>query len=153
MFRIRRWLSRNVKLLKPGAIVPLISLLDFENRGTLFKMIWRSSDLLRRLISRLPFRLDIFHGDHRIINISAIGQVSALLFWLGLKTMSEKMPLSAYRHLSFYTMRTDSLDRFGTRLEQRFSKAQITQMLEDAGLSDISFGDEVPYWVSIGYKS
>ena len=143
-----------VKLLKPGAPFLLYLYYDFENRGTLFKMIWRSSELLRRLISRLPFRLRyLFTQIIALLIYLPLARLSALLFWLGLKTMSEKMPLSAYRYLSFYTMRTDSLDRFGTRLEKRFSKAQITQMLEDAGLSDISFSDEVPYWVSIGYKS
>ena len=36
-----------------------------------------------------------------------------------------KIPLSYYRNSSFYTMRTDSLDRFGTPLEQRFRKSKF----------------------------
>ena len=43
-------------------------------------------------------------------------------------------PLSFYRDRSFYTMRTDALDRFGTRLEQRFTRAEMQRLLEDAGL-------------------
>ena len=39
------------------------------------------------------------------------------------------LPLSAYRDTSFYTMRTDALDRFGTRLEQRFRKEQVAEMM------------------------
>ena len=61
-------------------------------------------------------------------------------------------PLSAYRGHSFYTMRTDALDRFGTRLEKRFSRQQIEQMMRKAGLENICFGDEVPYWCAVGYK-
>ena len=33
-------------------------------------------------------------------------------------------PLSDYKNKSFYTMRTDALDRFGTKLEKRFSKKE-----------------------------
>ena len=32
------------------------------------------------------------------------------------------VPLNDYRKKSFYFMKTDALDRFGTRLEKRFSK-------------------------------
>jgi hypothetical protein len=62
------------------------------------------------------------------------------------------LPLSAYRHLTFYSMRTDALDRFGTRLEQRFTKDQIRKMMETAGLEDIIFSHEVPYWCAIGTR-
>ena len=49
--------------------------------------------------------------------------------WRGSRACAERLgtdvrhfPLSAYRDRSFYTMRTDALDRFGTRLERRFSR-------------------------------
>ena len=61
-------------------------------------------------------------------------------------------PLSAYRNASFYTMRTDALDRFGTRLEQRFTRAEITAMMEGAGLERIRFSESVPHWCAVGYK-
>ena len=49
-------------------------------------------------------------------------------------------------------MRTDALDRFGTRLEQRFTRAEIDKMMRDAGLRDIVFRDDEPYWVACGRK-
>jgi hypothetical protein len=49
-------------------------------------------------------------------------------------------------------MRTDALDRFGTGLEQRFTRAQITAMMTAAGLSEIRFSDAVPYWCAVGIK-
>jgi hypothetical protein len=49
-------------------------------------------------------------------------------------------------------MRTDSRDRFGTPLEQRFTKAQITQMMEQAGLVDIVFSMRAPFWCAVGRK-
>ena len=62
------------------------------------------------------------------------------------------IPLSTYRHLSFYSMRTDALDRFGTRLEQRFTKEQVQKMMETAGLEDIIFSHEEPYWCAVGTR-
>jgi SAM-dependent methyltransferase len=42
-------------LLKPGAPFLLYLYYDFENRPTWFRLKWRASDLLRRLVMRLPF--------------------------------------------------------------------------------------------------
>jgi hypothetical protein len=63
----------------------------------------------------------------------------------------ETFPLSQYRNNSFYTMRTDALDRFGTQLEQRFTKVEIQQMMENCGLENITFS-ETSFWTAIGYK-
>jgi hypothetical protein len=62
------------------------------------------------------------------------------------------IPLSEYRSKSLYMMRTDALDRFGTRLEQRFTKTEITKMLADTGFENITFSDRAPFWVSLAYK-
>jgi len=42
----------------------------------------------------------------------------------------------------------DALDRFGTRLEQRFNKEEIADMLSRAGfdLSTLRFSDVEPFW-------
>jgi hypothetical protein len=50
-------------------------------------------------------------------------------------------------------MRNDALDRFGTRLEQRFSRAQIKDMLERAGLERVTFREGPPYWCALGYRA
>ena len=49
-------------------------------------------------------------------------------------------------------MRTDALDRFGTRLEHRMTQAEIRALMEKAGLHDIRFRDGVPFWCAIGRK-
>jgi len=61
-------------------------------------------------------------------------------------------PLSYYRDKSFYTMRTDALDRFGTGLEQRFTRGQIEAMMRKSGLYYISFSDKPPFWCAVGYR-
>jgi hypothetical protein len=64
----------------------------------------------------------------------------------------DAIPLSFYRHRSFYVMRTDALDRFGTKLEKRFTKTEISQMMERAGLENLVFSDRAPYWCAVGYR-
>ena len=46
----------------------------------------------------------------------------------------------------------DEWGRFRNRLEQRFTKKQIKIMMQDAGLAEISFSEENPYWVAVGYR-
>lgn len=49
-------------------------------------------------------------------------------------------------------MRTDALDRFGTRLEQRSTRDQAQDLMRGAGLERIVFSDRL-YWCAVGYKS
>ena len=49
-------------------------------------------------------------------------------------------------------MRTDTLDRFGTRLEQRFSRQQVLEMMERSGLERIVVSEAVPYWTAVGFR-
>ncbi len=50
--------------------------------------------------------------------------------------------------MSFSDYQHDALDRFGTSLEQRFSKAEITEMLDSAGfdISTLRFSELEPFW-------
>jgi SAM-dependent methyltransferase len=144
-------LAACVAKLKSGAPFLVYIYYAFDNKPRWFRLVWLASDFLRKVISKLPHSLRFWAS-----------QVLALLIYLPLArgaNILEKMgfnvsniPLSSYRKLSFYTMRTDSLDRFGTRLEQRFTKKQIQEMMELAGLERINFSDEVPYWCALGYK-
>ena len=63
------------------------------------------------------------------------------------------MPISSYKDVSFYTMKTDALDRFGTKLEKRFTKTEILEMMERSGLKNIKFRDNPPFWVAVGEKN
>ena len=69
-----------------------------------------------------------------------------------LGTKVDGFPLAYYRGRSFYTMRTDALDRFGTRLEQRFTADQVRGMMQRAGLEAIRFSPSPPYWCAVGFK-
>ena len=62
------------------------------------------------------------------------------------------VPLFQYRNRSLYVMRNDALDRFGTRLEKRFSRQQMERLLEDAGLERVTFSQGPPWWVAVGWR-
>ena len=143
-----------VNMLKPGAPFLLYLYYALDNRPFWFRSIWAASNVFRRIISKLPHKLR--YGVSQVIAVCAYWPLARLVYlfesWDASKSFVDTFPLSTYRALSFYTMRTDALDRFGTRLEQRFTKKQIRTMMQDAGLAEISFSEENPHWVAVGYR-
>ena len=140
-----------VSLLKPGAPLLLYLYYAFDNRGWVYRVLWRFSDLVRRIICKLPSRFKHFVTDIiAAIVYFPLARLSLLLDKVGINAVS--IPLFFYRNHSFYTMRTDSRDRFGTPLEQRFTKQQIKSYMERSGLIDIKFSDNAPYWCAVGIK-
>ena len=140
-----------VNKLKKGAPFLLYLYYKFDNKPLWFKVIWKISDIFRKIISRLPFRLKII--------ITSV--IALLVYWPLARTafLIEKVgysvsnfPISSYREASFYTMKTDSLDRFGTTLEKRFTKLEILEMMEESGLKNIKFREKEPFWVMVGTK-
>ena len=141
-----------VKKLKIGAPLLLYLYYRFDNRPWWFRIIWFVTDLLRRIVSKMPYKLRYFSSQI----ISIIVYLPLARFALFLEKLNfnvSNFPLSSYKNLSFYTMRTDALDRFGTRLEQRFTRKEIKNMMQNAGLENIEFSNSKPFWVAVGYKS
>lgn len=140
-----------VSLLKSGAPFQLYLYYAFDNRSHLFKLAWHCSDLLRRAICKLPSTQKHFVTDILAALVYyPLARFSLLIEHLGVAVTS--IPLSYYRSHSFYTMRTDSRDRFGTPLEQRFTRNEIAAMMESAGLDDVRFSDRAPFWCAVGIK-
>jgi len=140
-----------VRKIKPGAPFLVYLYYAFDNRPAWFRAVWKFSDVFRRLTSALPFGLKKIVTDLIALTVYwPLAKTAGVLEKIGLNV--ESFPLSVYRHHSFYTMRTDALDRFGTRLEQRFTRAQITEMMSAAGLGNIKFSDGFPYWCAVGLK-
>jgi ubiquinone/menaquinone biosynthesis C-methylase UbiE len=140
-----------VKMLKPGAPFLVYLYYAFDNKPFWFKTIFKISNFLRIGISKLPHPIRYMSSQILALLVYLpLARFSFLIDKMGINT--DNIPLSAYRNCSFYTMRTDSLDRFGTRLEQRFTKKQIEKMMLEAGLRDIVFNNSVPYWCAVGIK-
>jgi len=137
--------------LKAGAPFLIYLYYALDNRPWWYRAIWRSSDLLRVVVSSLPQRARL-----------AVSQVIAVIAYWPLARLAKlvevagfspaSLPLESYRNRKFYVMRTDAYDRFCTKLEQRFSRQQIEQMLLEAGFDEIRFSNDVPYWCAVGKK-
>jgi ubiquinone/menaquinone biosynthesis C-methylase UbiE len=140
-----------VRKLKKGSPFLVYLYYSFDNKPSWYGAVWKSTEFFRKITSRFPFSLKYF--------VSQL--IAVFVYWPFAKAafVAEKigfdpsnMILSAYRHRSFYVLRTDALDRFGTQLEQRFSKEQILQMMESAGLENVQFNTSIPYWCAVGFK-
>lgn len=139
-----------VSKLKRGAPFLLYLYYRFDNRPRWFRTIWKASDVIRRFVSKMPHSLRF--GISQIFAATVyfpLARFALILEKLGFNV--ENFPLSQYRHNSFYTMRTDALDRFGTRLERRFTKQEMHEMMERTGLENITFS-ETSFWTAVGYK-
>jgi SAM-dependent methyltransferase len=147
----RAGLRSCVAKIKCGAPLLVYLYYSMDNKPAWYRALWRSSDVARRAICRAPYRMRA--------TVSTV--LATLVYWpfARLARLAERfglspanMPLAYYRHRTFYTMRTDALDRFGTRLEQRFSRTEILQMMEESGLEDVRFSEEAPFWVALGRR-
>lgn len=144
-----------IQKLKPGGYFLVYLYYKFDNKNFAFKFIFRIINLLRIFISRLPSKMKIFLCDVLALLIYfPLARFSRLI-----KIVSKKkkyyqlVPLNYYHDKSFYIMRNDSLDRFGTPLEQRFTKNEILKMMNNAGLTEVEFSDKAPFWHAIGKKA
>ena len=133
--------------IKPSGYFLCYLYYDLENKPMYYKMIFQGVNLVRRVICSLPQPLK---------RLSAT-VIAALIYWplarsskflekLGRNTSN--LPLHHYANMPFVMLANDALDRFGTSLEQRFSKAEITEMLREAGfdLNTLKFSDAEPFW-------
>lgn len=138
--------------LKPGAPFLVYLYYAFDNRPIWFRFLWCLSDLLRRVISRLPFRIRLVLTQ--IIAASVYWPLSRMALLLdNWGRMPRVWPLAYYRDKTFYVMRTDALDRFGTRLERRFTATEIRIILEQEGFDRIVFSNTMPFWCVAAVKS
>ena len=144
-------LAACTRLLKPRAPFLLYLYYSFDNRPSWFRALWKASEILRNMGNRLPDGIKpVFTDLLAAVLYWPLARFAKLIEKLGARPNS--LPLSYYREKSFYTMRTDSRDRFGTPLEQRFTRAEMAAMMEASGLCNIRFSEDEPYWVAIGYR-
>jgi len=142
-------IERLAKKIKPGGGFLVYLYYRFDDRATWFRWAWAASDLVRRLVSRMPF------GLRRAV----CDAIAAAVYWplaraaalIG-RRQASSWPLAFYARRSFYVMRTDALDRFGTRLERRFTRPEIEGMLRESGFREIRFSPEAPFWVCYAVK-
>ena len=132
---------------KSGGVFLCYIYYDLENKPYLYRGLFWTANSIRWVISRLPYAVRRF-----IAQIIAglvyfpLARAAMLLKTLG-KDVSN-FPLHHYANMPFVMLQNDALDRFGTRLEQRFSKKEISEMLQAAGfdISTLCFSSQEPFW-------
>lgn len=133
--------------IKPGGFFLCYLYYNLENKPMHYRLIFKGVNLVRKVISRLP---------QPIKRLSAT-IMAGLIYW-PLARFSKLLrkfgrdisnfPLHHYADMPFVMLANDALDRFGTSLEQRFSQAEIRQMLgaADFDLTTLKFSDTEPFW-------
>jgi len=143
-----------VRTLRPNGRLILYVYYALDQRPWWYRGLYRVSDVVRRAVSRLPYR-----ATRSASFVAAavvywpLSRLARLLAVIGSERAADALPLSSYRNRSFRTMRNDSLDRFGTRLEKRYTREEVVSMMTEAGLSDITVSSSVPYWHAVGFNA
>jgi SAM-dependent methyltransferase/uncharacterized protein YbaR (Trm112 family) len=146
--------SELARVLRPGGTCLLYLYYALDGRGSLFRGVFIAVDGLRRVLSRAPRPL---LGPITSVIAAAVYLPLARASWLlrraGLRGLAAALPLSSYADRSFRVMRNDSLDRFGTRLEKRFTRKQVIDLMDRAGLRDIRVSASAPFWHAVGRRA
>lgn len=133
--------------IKPGGVFLCYLYYKLNDKPFYYRAMFRISNLFRNVISRMPQFMR-----------TCIAKVIARVVYLPLALTSKKLsqrglnvtnfPLHHYANMPFVVLQNDALDRFGTRLELRFSKEDIIKMLEEANfdLTTLVFSDVEPFW-------
>lgn len=149
----KRALARLVDVLKPGRTMLIYLYYALENRSRPYRLAFRISDRIRRWTSTLPQPLlTSFATAVAALAYFPLARAARLLRQRGYPKLASALPLGFYADLSFRMMRNDSLDRFGTAVEKRYTRDSMRALLEDAGLADVAFSPDPPYWHAIARR-
>ncbi len=135
-------------MLRSGGRMLLYVYYDLALRSPLYRMLYKISALLNRMIFPLPKEMKFILSDFLAI-VAAGPFIVFAKTWKLIFPRSEKwrrFPLGYYADKSWRIVRNDSLDRFGSPPAHRFSKNEIERMLELAGFREIRFSDQAPFW-------
>ncbi|MDO9376789.1 MAG: class I SAM-dependent methyltransferase [Ferruginibacter sp.] len=142
-----------VKKVKRGGYFYCYLYHNLENMNWFLKGLFNVSETLRKVISKLSSPVKRF-----VCDVLAVVVYMPFIIWvrvlmaLGLKKLAMKMPLSGYYNKSFFVVRNDSLDKFGTALEQRFSKQEVDTLMKNCGLEQIVISNGSPRYHTVGRK-
>ena len=149
----RKALNDCVKKVKKGGYFFVYLYYNLDRRGPVYKALFKLSTLVRQVVSRLPGKIKHFVCDFlAILFYMPFILAGRFIKFLGFKDLAKRMPLHGYQNRSLFMIRNDTLDRFGTRLEQRFSEKEVIEMMKNAGLTDIVISPGIPYYHAVGRK-
>ena len=92
---------------------------NLDNKPLYYKFVWKLSELVRAIVSKLPLKIKYY--VYNLIAVFIYYPLALLAKSMKfLRFRHELIPLGQYHDKSFYVMRTDALDRFGTKFEKDF---------------------------------
>ena len=135
-------------LVAPGGRLYLYLYYQLEGRALPYRAALTVSHLLRAVVSRLPGPLKIASCEAAAVVVYLPLILLARLVRRAApgRPLYESIPLHYYMDKPWKVIRNDALDRLGTPIEHRFSRAEIEQMLREAGLARPRFGEHMPRW-------
>lgn len=146
-------LGRIVRSVARGGSVLLYLYWALDGRGPAYRAVFRVADAVRRVTSALPQRLLlVVSAAIALLIYWPLARTSALLARTGMHGLADLLPLSFYRRRSLHVMRNDSLDRFGTSIEQRYTAEAVVSLMRSAGLASVRLSERAPYWHAIGIR-
>lgn len=142
------------RTVRPGGVVLLYLYYALDQRGPLFRGLFRAVDLVRRVTSRAPRPVALgFSTAVALAVYWPLARACRVLARLGARRLADALPLSFYRDRSLRTMLNDSLDRFGTRAERRYTREEMRLLMAAAGLADVRFSPLEPYWHAVATRA
>ena len=130
--------------LKKGAPFLVYLYYSFEESPIWYRLLWSFTDFVRKIISRMPYKMKVFSTQLIALFVYLpISKFGYLFAKIGFNT--KNFPLIYYSDKPFYFMRNDSLDRFRTKLENRYFKKEILEIFNNSGFIDVQFSDRKPY--------
>ena len=133
--------------IKPGGLFLCYLYYNLENKGTFYRSIFKGVNVVRLVTSVLPQRIkQLVASIIAALIYWPLARFSKVLSKFGVNTVN--IPLHHYADMPFIMLANDALDRFGTTLEQRFSKPEIVEMLgaADFDTTTLKFSDIEPFW-------
>ncbi len=140
-------ISDIAKKIKPGGEFLCYLYYKLEEKPFYYRSIFAMANVVRNLICRSPYPVKRMVSKLIAVFIYLpLARFSKLLHKAGRNI--DNIPLHHYKDMPFYMLSNDALDRFGTRLEQRFNKEEIADMLSKAGfdLETLKFSEVEPFW-------
>jgi SAM-dependent methyltransferase len=138
--------------LKPGAPLLVYIYYAFDNRPRWYRALWRVTDIARRLMARLPHKLQMALASLIALFVYLpLARAAALLDRAG--RLPRWWPLAYYRHLWILCHANRCvrplLHADGTAVQA----SQIAEMLQQAGFENIVFSPHEPFWCAVASRS
>ena len=120
---------------------------NLEDKPVFYRLLSHMVLPMRFTISRLPFKVRGLIA--KLIAVAVywpLARVAKVFGYFGFNISN--FPLHHYAYQPFVMLANDALDRFGTRLEKRYSKDNIIDLFKgtDFDLKTLNFSSIEPFW-------